>query len=278
MKHCGLKRIDVCITNAFQNICVENVVRTLEKLLRTTDIEVTVGKEILSEKKNVHAKRMEDCLIIGDTQADIGLGNLYAGNAPFVIYEAEDIDLHYLQMVWARKNRKPLVIAETERLLIREMMMEDLDDLYELYDSLRDCPYVEPLYERKQQEEYMRNYINNMYAFFGYGLWLVYLKDTGKLVARIGIENRMIDEILEQELGYLVDAGYWHCHIALEGCKAVLGYAANVLQLRKIHTCIDVSNDSSIMLAEKLGFKRITDEIDGVYLFQMNLEKYLKDS
>ena len=33
-------------------------------------------------------------------------------------------------------------------------------------------------------------YIENMYGFFGYGLWLVFDKKTGELVARAGIENR----------------------------------------------------------------------------------------
>ncbi|MFR2511412.1 MAG: hypothetical protein ACLS9K_04365 [Lachnospira eligens] len=43
-----------------------------------------------------------------------------------------------------------------------------------------------------------------MYGFFGYGLWLVFDKKTGELVARAGIENRSIDGQNCQELGYLV--------------------------------------------------------------------------
>lgn len=53
-----------------------------------------------------------------------------------------------------------------------------------------------------------------MYGFFGYGLWLVFDKKTGELVARAGVENRSIDGQNCQELGYLVKkAGMesmWH--------------------------------------------------------------------
>lgn len=145
---------------------------------------------------------------------DIGLGEAYLGKASYVVYDEEDIDDDLLKLVCARKYNEPLVIARTERFIIREMTVGDLPHLYELYQTLSDCQYVEPLYEYKDEKAFTIKYIENMYGFFGYGLWLVFDKKTGELVARAGIENRSIDGQNCQELGYLVKkAGresMWH--------------------------------------------------------------------
>jgi len=145
---------------------------------------------------------------------DIGLGEVYRGKASYVVYDEEDIDDDLLKLVCARKYNEPLVIAETERFIIREMTVGDLPHLYELYHTLSDCPYVEPLYEYEDEKAFTIKYIENMYGFFGYGLWLVFDKKTGELVARAGVENRSIDGQNCQELGYLVKkAGresVWH--------------------------------------------------------------------
>lgn len=145
---------------------------------------------------------------------DIGLGEAYLGKASYVVYDEEDIDDDLLDLVYARKYNELLVIARTERFIIREMTVGDLPHLYELYQTLSDCPYVEPLYEYEDEKAFTIKYIENMYGFFGYGLWLVLDKKTGELVARAGIENRSIDGQNCQELGYLVKkAGresMWH--------------------------------------------------------------------
>ncbi len=135
---------------------------------------------------------------------DIGLGEAYLGKASYVVYDEEDIDDDLLKLVCARKYNEPLVIARTERFIIREMTVGDLPHLYELYQTLSDCPYVEPLYEYEDEKAFTIKYIENMYGFFGYGLWLVFDKKTGELVARAGVENRSIDGQNCQELGYLV--------------------------------------------------------------------------
>ena len=134
---------------------------------------------------------------------DIGLGEGYHGKASYVVYDEDDIDDDMLKLVCARKYNEPLVIAETERFIIREMTVGDLPHLYELYETLSDCIYVEPLYGYEEEKAFTIKYIENMYGFFGYGLWLIFDRKTGELVARAGIENRSIDGQNCQELGYL---------------------------------------------------------------------------
>lgn len=48
-----------------------------------------------------------------------------------------------------------------------------------------------------------KNYIENMYGFYGYGLWLVFEKETDELIGRAGIEIRNIDGADKNELDIL---------------------------------------------------------------------------
>ena len=125
---------------------------------------------------------------------DIGLGEAYLGKASYVVYDEEDIDDDLLKLVCARKYNEPLVIARTERFIIREMTVGDLPHLYELYQTLSDCPYVEPLYEYEDEKAFTIKYIENMYSFFEYGQWLEIDKKTDDLEAKTDVENRSIHE------------------------------------------------------------------------------------
>ena len=150
-------------------------------------IDMDEGREIIISDKDT--LKPDGTLEI----PDIGLGEAYFGKASYVVYDEEDIDDDLLKLVCARKYNEPIVIAETERFIIREMTVGDLPHLYELYQTLSDCPYVEPLYEYEDEKAFTIKYIESMYGFFGYGLWLVFEKKTGELVGRAGIENRSID-------------------------------------------------------------------------------------
>lgn len=50
------------------------------------------------------------------------------------------------------KKGLPAFILETERFIVREESLDDLDELYELYDTLADCEFIEPLYELEKEK------------------------------------------------------------------------------------------------------------------------------
>ena len=93
---------------------------------------------------------------------DIGVGRDYHGSAAFVVYDVEDIDREFLMHVSARKYNEPLVITMTERFIVREMAVSDLPECYRMYDELKDCPYIEPLYDYEEEKIFTEKYIENM--------------------------------------------------------------------------------------------------------------------
>jgi len=98
-------------------------------------------------------------------------------NAPFIqgcrfVTDTEGMKDHgYLAMVYSRYKNIPLQILETERTYVREITTDDVKALYSLYDD-EALKYVEPLYEYDEEVIFTKKYIENMYGFYGYGLWL----------------------------------------------------------------------------------------------------------
>lgn len=134
------------------------------------------------------------------------------------------------------------------------MTIKDLDRLYEIYEDSKVKPYVEALYERKEEEEFTKAYIENMYGFYGYGLWLVCLKEDGKVIGRMGLSHRELNGHTELELGYLLEGRYQNQGYAKEACQEIVKYAFDELEAENINIFTDADNTASRKLAEKLGF------------------------
>jgi RimJ/RimL family protein N-acetyltransferase len=197
----------------------------------------------------------------------IGYGIDFTGDTHYLVEDFDAVSIQYMKLVYARYWQEPLVIAEDDRLLIREMTMQDMDLLYELYATLEDCPYIEPLYERTEEEEFEKQYIKNMYGFYQYGLWLVFRKEDGCLIGRAGIENRVIDGLNEQELGYLIGRPWQNQEYASCVCQKIIQYAFEELYLEKLFACIDKTNIPSIALANRMKFQLFAEDIDGKNLY-----------
>lgn len=184
----------------------------------------------------------------------------------------EEIGWVFLRHVYERHHHLPWTILETERCAVKEFSMEYLPDLFELYAGEGMTDYIEPLYEYEKEKEYQKAYIENMYRFYGYGMWIVCEKKTGKLIGRAGVEHR---EALdgELELGYAVGTPYQNQGYAAEVCRAILDYVKRELQFERVYCLIEAGNQKSVHLAEKLGFS---------YCGEMRLEgkqmvKYVRD-
>ena len=171
------------------------------------------------------------------------------------------------------KHGIPWTIVTTERCIVREITLDDLDGLFALYAGEGMTEYLDPLYEYEKEKEYQRSYINYMYRLYGYGMWVVIEKATGKLIGRVGIENREACDG-EPELGYMIDVSYQRKGYATEVCLAVIGYAWNFLEFDKLNCLIQKGNKASECLAEKLGFMfREEMDLDGKCMKRYTISK-----
>lgn len=175
----------------------------------------------------------------------------------------EEIGLDFLRRVYQRHHRLPWTILETERCIVKEFSMDYLDDLFDLYAGEGMTDYMEPLYPYEQEREYQQAYIENMYRFYGYGMWIVCEKATGKLIGRAGIDYRS-EAGDEPHLGYAIAVPYQRQGYATEVCRAIIDYARAELEFPVLCCLIEENNRKSIGLAGKLGFvPEGTIEING---------------
>lgn len=219
----------------------------------------------------LHQLKEEECLMIAATGntlriiekmniASIGYLNPICGKqdlsqAEVLVEGFDEVDFFFLERIYQRKHGIPWTVIETDRCFLREMTMEDLDALYQLYEEPEITRYMEGLYEdRKKEEEYTRAYINNMYRFYGYGMWLVIAKETGKIIGRAGLNNVDIHGEPALEMGYMIGKPYQNQGYATEVCEGILQFAAEATEFKLINCLIQKENVKSVHLMEKLDF------------------------
>ena len=176
-------------------------------------------------------------------------------DAWIVVEGFEDLDRDFFQKAYERAHNLPWTILETKRCVIRELSMEDLPALFELYAHPEVTRFMEPLFEWEKEKEYQEAYISNIYRYYGYGMWLICKKDTGQLIGRVGFEHREYEDEMELELGYLIAPEEQRKGYATEVCRALIDYAERNLVFPRINCLIQKENKASIHLAESLGFE-----------------------
>ena len=185
----------------------------------------------------------------------------------YAIESLSEIDVEYLEHVRRRYNNIPWLIGYTDRCVIRELSLDDLPALYELYAKPGMTEFVEPLYEPKKELEYEKAYIECMYGFYEYGMWLVFSKETGKLIGRAGLEHRDYGDEAELEMGYMIAPEYRRKGYATEICSFIIDYAKENTSFERINCLIDHDNAASIGLVKKLGFEYVgQSDVSGEWL------------
>ena len=207
---------------------------------------------------------------IADSLGIASVGEPQCGTR-YAVESLAELDIEYLERVRRRYNHIPWDIGETERCLIRELSLSDLPALYELYDKPGMTDYVEPLYDYETELEYQKAYIENMYGFYEYGMWLVFSKETGKLIGRAGLEH--------DELGYMIAPELWNQGYATEVCRFIIDYARENTDFEELYCRIDEKNEASVRLAKKLGFTNSgqVDEDIHASIYRKNI-KYIKNN
>lgn len=222
-----------------KNSNVENFQNKETLLVAATDETITLGKEFGIATIGYLNPETKDQSLSG---------------IDYLIEGFEEVEASFLEKVYQRYHHIPWMIAETERCIIKELSLDDMDALFELYSDEELTKYTEPLFDYEEETEYQQAYIENMYRFYGYGMWLVFLKETGELIGRAGLEHREFYGETEVELGYLVCPKYQRKGYATEVCQAILKYAKEELEIIRLNCLIEEGNTPSIKLAENLSF------------------------
>ena len=190
-------------------------------------------------------------------------------------YAVEDIfSLEYrsYEEAFCRLAGLPWSILKTERLWVRESMVSDVVDFYRIYQDPSITYYMKDLFPEKESEiAYMKSYIEQIYGFYGFGLWTVILKESGEVIGRAGLSVREGYEI--PELGFVIDVPHQKKGYAHEVCEAILQYAREELAFEEVQALVDEKNENSLRLLKKLGFVFDRDVIESDRHYKLFIKK-----
>ena len=145
-------------------------------------------------------------------------------------------------------------ILETERLILRRLILDDLDALFALYSDpevRRYFPEGTLTYEETKEE--LEWFLNGHPKFPQLGLWATIHKETGRFIGRCGLLPWTIDGRDEVEVAYMLAKDVWGQGLATEAAQAILDYAFDQLGYSRLIVLVDRENTASIRVATKIG-------------------------
>ncbi|MCG2783984.1 MAG: GNAT family N-acetyltransferase [Anaerolineae bacterium] len=145
-------------------------------------------------------------------------------------------------------------ILETERLLLRRLVPEDLDVLHALYsDPVVRQYFPEGTLSIEETREELEWFLNGHPRHPELGLWATIHKESGQFIGRCGLLPWTIDDQFEVEIAYMLAKEYWGQGLASEAAQGIARYARQQLGLTRLICLIDHDNAASIRVAEKTG-------------------------
>src|SRR5258708_37482137 len=100
----------------------------------------------------------------------------------------------------------PLNILRTNRLILRELTIEDAPNLFRIYSDPLTMRFMGPPPPTVEAEAAnIANHIRNSYGRWGFGLWAVELDQTGALIGWCGLLRWELAGRPETEISFLLD-------------------------------------------------------------------------
>lgn len=144
---------------------------------------------------------------------------------------------------------------ETERLILRKMLVSDKDDIYayscreDVTEFLTWSVHASVAYT----QDYLR-YIGQRYSVGDYFDWAVVEKASGRVIGSCGF-TRFDYPNDAGEIGYVFHPDYWGKGYATEAVAEVVRFGFVALKLHRIEAKYLKGNNRSCKLMERLGMK-----------------------
>lgn len=186
-----------------------------------------------------------------------GFETEFSGIGPYQGAEREIV-----RCVWRCPGRERTAMRiETDRLILRELTMEDFEPLYEiLSDTETMRHYPAPFTAEKVRSWITRN--RERYEKDGFGLWAVVRRDTGECIGDCGLTLQDIDGETLPEIGYHIHKTLWRRGYGKEAARAVRDWAFANTPYDTLYSYMKYTNAASYGTAIANGMKKIKEYPD----------------
>jgi ribosomal-protein-alanine N-acetyltransferase len=151
-----------------------------------------------------------------------------------------------------------IIFAETDRTILREMIIEDVDDFYEMDSDPEVHRFLgtKPVTDKNEIADTIR-YVRQQYFDHGIGRWAIVDKSTGQFIGWTGL--KLVKDMINlrtnyYDLGYRLKRKHWGQGFATETAIASLDYGFDILKLNEIIATVNMGNAASNRVVNKLGF------------------------
>lgn len=190
-----------------------------------------------------------------------------------VCIDASQLPQAYFRRIWCRHIGEPVLIAETERLIIRESVEADAEAFLDLYRDEACQKYLEmpPVelngdraHDLAEYRRYIAQYQAGQYGFYEYGMWSIVERVSGRCIGRAGLELQAEgpDAPYDKDgsngntgalnLGYALLPQFRGKGYATEACFAILEYCKECEYAECVAVKIDAENVDSLSVYRKL--------------------------
>lgn len=158
-----------------------------------------------------------------------------------------------------------MIIFETDRLIFRCIVREDVEDILKIYNKPENMIYISDgkcsWTDAELTEKYERiNQDYNKGIGIGIGIVALELKDTKSIIGEAGLFNSFGNPE-KLEMGYIIDSAFWRKGYGLETCKGLMNYAFNKLQTQTLVARMYAENINSVSLSNKCGMREMQEGI-----------------
>lgn len=151
-------------------------------------------------------------------------------------------------------NFEPFPILETPRLILRRLVVEDVDEVFELRSNPETMKYIpRPLMTFKDEAIDHITMIDSKISNNEAINWAITLKGSPKLIGIIG-HYRIKPEHFRAEIGYILNPKHHGKGIITEAIKCAVDYGFNIFGLHSIEAIIAPENFASEKVLQKNGF------------------------
>ncbi|MEO5952865.1 MAG: GNAT family N-acetyltransferase [Chloroflexia bacterium] len=144
---------------------------------------------------------------------------------------------------------------ETERLILRRMRMEDMEDIFEYASDPEVTRYV--VFETHQTLDDTKVFLERVLSRgleSGVLTFAVELKETRRVIGNCSIWE-VDDRSKRAEVGYAINSAYRGKGYAPEALRAVIDLGFGVLRLNRIAGLAMLDNPASVRVMEKAGMR-----------------------
>lgn len=149
----------------------------------------------------------------------------------------------------------PVSVLQTERLVLRKLTGADAGFVLDL---LNQPSFLKNIGDRGVRsiaaaEQYIRDRVIESYERLGFGMFAVELQADRVVMGLCGLVKR--DELPDVDIGFAFLPQFWSQGYAAESAAAIVRYAFDRLELRRLVGIANPDNIGSIKVLEKIGLR-----------------------